>query len=355
MKLLCFLVVLCLFSVFHGPAENIFFRSNELGMTIEKIDKYRRNDFTYVVEVQERDNEFVKILYEKGEETRRWKIIGKEGGTREYTYTGEIIESVVDYYPDGRVDKIKYYEETALTEHHIYEYTGNELMYIRVENGEGEELYRNVYKRDGAGRLIKVVREFPEQNDFVSLYTFGSGGVAREWHGTASEGNMFRFRDAERPLSKETWEGAELTREEEFQYSEESLTMTFYKNYKTGIVERTWYDDEGKKQRAIKKKGSVFVEENLFEYNEKGELAVRYRRTPETREKWEFFYNENSERSAELYYKKNRLISKKEYISEDETYEYLYRNGQPFIRIHYQNEQKVDEELLIDTLKDTLY
>jgi hypothetical protein len=355
MKTICLLSVLFFFSVLPGPAENLFFRSNELGMTIEKIDKYRRNDFSYVVEIQEQAEVTVKILYKDGEETKRWRLIRKDDGRREYTYTGEELESVVDYYPDGRVDEIEYYEKDALIEHHIYKYTGGEIRYVLVENGEGEELYRNVYKRDDSGRLIKVVRQFPDKNDFVSLYTFGSSGVAAEWHGTADEGHMFRFRDAERPLSKEEWEGIELAQEEEFQYQEESLTMSVYKNYNTGVIERTWYNEEGRKQRVLKRKGSSFVEEQLFEYNERGEPAVRYKRTPEKREKWEFMYDENGEQIAELYYKKNRLISKKEFVSEDETYEYLYRNGEPFIKIHYKNDQKVGEELLIDTPQDTLY
>lgn len=355
MKPLLFLSIFFLCSAFPGPAENLFFRSNELGMTIEKIDKYRRNDFPYVVEIQEQAEVLVKILYKDGEDIKRWRIIRKDDGRREYTYTGEELESVVDYYPDGRVAEIAYYEKNGLVEHHIYKYLEGELRYVLVENEEGKELYRNVYKRDSSGRLIKVIREFTDKNDFVSLYTFGSSGVAGEWHGTADEGHMFRFRDAERPLSKEEWEGLELAQEEEFQYQEESLTMSVYKNYKTGVIERTWYNEEGRKKRVLKKEGSSFVEEQLFEYNEKGEPAVRYKRTPEKREKWEFMYDENGERIAELYYKKNRLISKKEFVSEDETYEYLYRNGEPFIKIHYKNEQKVGEELLIDTPQDTLY
>lgn len=355
MKTLCFLSLLFFFSVFPGTAENLFFRSNELGMTIEKIDKYRRNDFTYVVEIQEQAEVLVKILSKDGEETKRWRIIEKDDGRREYTYTGEELESVVDYYFDGRVAEIEYYEKNTLVEHHTYNYSEGELRYVLVENVEGEELYRNVYKRDDSGRLIKVIREFPDKNDFVSLYTFGSSGVAAEWHGTAEEGHMFRFRDAERPLSKEEWEGVELAQAEEFQYQDESLTMSVYKNYKTGVIERTWYNKEGRKKRVLKKKGSSFVEEQLFEYNERGEPAARYKRTPEKREKWEFMYDEKGERIAELYYKKNRLISRKEFVSEDETYEYLYRNGEPFIKIHYKNDQKVGEELLIDTPQDTLY
>jgi hypothetical protein len=355
MKIIYLLFIIFIFNSFHAAGDELFFRSNELGMPLEKIMEFQRNDFPHILEIRESDNGLIKILYEEEEEIKRWKIVERESGKRVYEYVQGEIETIVDYYPAGKIDVIEYYEEDAVTERHEYRYENEDLRYIRVVNADGEELYRNLYKRDDSGRLIKVVREYPDKNSFLSVYTFGSNGVAREWHGTAEAGVMVRFRDAIRTLSKEEWKGLQLTEAEEFAYEEESLKMSVYKNYDTGVIESSWYNEEGNKIRALKKKDSIFLEENLFEYNEKEELILQYKRTPDKKEKWEFFYDERGERSVELYYKKDRLVSKKEYISEDETYEYLYREGNPFIKIHYKNERKVGEELLIDAPLDAHY
>ena len=344
--------VYLLLTVFPLMSEEVF-RSNSIGMTLEKISPYREDNFEYVLRVNnDLPDTLVKILLKNGKEYKRWIEEDMPEGRKVTLLEEERKTEETFFSEDNRIQRIvRYNGEEEIAEELIHYYADGELDYVVAGDGEGNELYRILYIQGKYGRLRKMEKIYPEKVS-ESRYTFGRDSVSAEWHGRDTGGDLFRFEKDQQLSALETWEGLQKNSKTEYEYKQGTVEQSTSVDYLSNIVTKTWYNDKGLQQRVLSEREGVLKEETEYEYNESGDVKEKRVWTPGTREKWEYTYTTLGEPGEEFYYKNGVLVSKTEYIDDSTYYEYLYRRGEPFIKLTYIDDVEVDEALMIGTAGD---
>ncbi len=344
-KAAAFILILVLPAVLN--AQELNFRSNELGMPLEKLKPFQIDDFEYVLKVIDDGDIVVKVLLRDNKEHKRWRAVRDGNREQEFYYEEERLISVTRYESRGRISAIEYYADENLSEVHVYSYREEILDAIIVNDQEGTEIYRNVYLRDSRGRLRRVERVYPEKQTRVSAYTFGRTNIAQEWHGKGEEGDLFRYNRRQEPLSKEIWADSSVTAQEEFFYEDDSLEKSLHYDYATKMRTTAWYDEESRPVRILKEKEGALISIVTYHYNEEGKVVTEVKRTPQLKESWEYEYDGEGDIVREEYYRKGVLVSSIEHAGDDEYFKTYYREMTPIIREHYVEEEKVGEKNLV--------
>ncbi|MEW5817835.1 MAG: hypothetical protein AB1798_20885, partial [Spirochaetota bacterium] len=111
MKKYVLVSVISLLSVFPMRGKD-YFRSDEIGLPLEKISQYRLNDFPYVL-VLERgaDDREIRRLLHKGDEYKRWETVYAGGEKiKELYFERETLTSETVYGRNGSVVEEKQYK-----------------------------------------------------------------------------------------------------------------------------------------------------------------------------------------------------------------------------------------------------
>jgi len=340
------LVILFNLSLFVCSQE-IYYRSNELGMTLETIEEYRIDEFPYVLLVIKEGERETRVLTKDGVEYKRWELETDRGRPLRKRVVESDEDTVTLYNYAGRVEEERTYREGNLIEKKEFSYSGNLLSEARVYDGEGHILYRDIYYRDRDGRLMRIVRKGVEQERQVSAYSFWEGNILEEWHGSNNSGLLFRFNERGDVIAKERWVEGELQEREEFFLRDDKPIRTVKDNYKTGRKTVTTFTPDGDMTGLITTEKGRLIEEVEFIYRD-GLLKEKRRRVPGMRETWRYEYDQDDELAIEEYWADNTLRKVIVYTGENSYYEELYRGGSAFLRIYYKDEQKVKEEFLLE-------
>ncbi len=345
------LFVLVLFFL-GGPlyGEETVFRSNEIGMTIEKISDFRRDEFEFVLVVEdngeEDGEEEVRTLYRDGEEFKRWvtsSLPEQRQVVRRYE-EGVLTHETV--YRLGKTVEERFYAEESITEIHYYSYDENGLRSIEVTDGQQETLYTLYYVRTGSGRLKQVEKRTPEGTSIVSRYNYSKGSLIGEWHGKEAAGEYFRFSDDGYIISSEEWEGVDLVRVKQYMEDVAGSRKSVEKNYKTGVTTHVSYDEEDRVLYEKAVKDEKLIEEINYMY-EAGNQVLKRVRTPGLWEVWTYRYDQSDELEEERYLRNGELVKVTVITGEDRYYEDIYRRGEPFLRVYYEDDVKTGEEFLL--------
>lgn len=326
----------------------LLFRSNSIGMPLEKISSYRQDNFEYVLRIDDEvPDTRVKILMKEGKEYRKWVEQTTDGGRSVTIFEEEKKTEETVFSDGGRIERIINFSGTEeIEEELVYHYSNGELTYIRALDAAGEELYRIEYSMGKYGRLRKMQRTYPEQTS-ESFYTFGTDSVSAEWHGRGDRGDLFRFEKEQQLSALENWKDLEKTAERNYSYDSGTVEYSVAVDYSANIVTKTWYNRKGLEERSLRESGGMLIAEKVYKYNEENDVLEKRVWTPGTRERWEYTYSAPKEQDEEMYYKNGILVSKTEYVDDSTYYEYLYRQGKPFLKITYVDDKEVEKELMI--------
>ncbi len=341
-----FLLLVWAVSIVPLFSETELYRSNEIGMTLEQISQYRRDEFEYVLSIEALEEKKTLTLFKNGEEYKKW-VKARQGGNQSivtYFEKKDLISETV--YSENRVGEERFYSEEQLTELHKYHYRGGALSHIVVSNSEGEILYELHYLHTSSGRLKQVKKVIPEMDtEHVSNYLFSGGNLIEEWHGDEKAGDFFRFTDEGTLLSHEQWSGTALTAiEEQKRGGGTAGTVTVSENIDKGIVRYTYRNEEGRVIREKAEKNERLLEEIQFTY-EGENLGYKRRHTPGLLEEWEYVYDGGE--LNEVKYSKNGDVKVITVYTSNETYhEDIYRKGKPFLRVFFEDNVKVKEEFI---------
>lgn len=345
------LFVLVLFFL-GGPlfGEETVFRSNEIGMTIEKISDFRRDEFEFVLVVEdngeEDGEEQVRTLYRNGEEFKRWVTSSLPKQRRVVRRYEEGVLTRETVYRLGRTLEERFYTEERIAEIHSYNYDENGLRSIEVVDGEEETLYTLYYVRTGSGRLKQVEKRTPEGTSIVSRYNYSKGSLIGEWHGKEEVGEYFRFSDDGYIISSEEWEGVDLVWVKQYREDVAGSRKSIAKNYKTGVTTYVSYDEQDRVIYEKAVKDEKLIEEINYMY-EDGNQVLKRVRTPGLWEVWTYRYDESDELEEERYLRNGELVKVTVVTGEDRYYEDIYRRGEPFLRVYYEDDVKTSEEFLL--------
>lgn len=193
-------------------SDSQIFRSNLMGMTLEKIEPFRKDEYPYVLAVNRRGEREIRRLYQEGSLHTEWireysadRLIweqerrGKEITERRFQRGLLMEESFL--LPGEEVERWEY----------RYGQDGG-LREIVVTRGEGL-LYRDIYSTDRQGRLLGVRREEASGGVNWNLYGYPSGELYQEWHQSGSLAELFRFRKDELEV-REVWRQGVLAERE---------------------------------------------------------------------------------------------------------------------------------------------
>jgi len=345
MKKVFYFLLFLIIPVFLS-GEPLYFRSNSMGMTLEKISSYRLDEFEYVLTVEKEPDITFRVLRKEGEEIKKWEIIKNDSGTEEIVYEKGIISSKSYYSKDKILTQEDIYSEGILSEVRVYQDSSSGKGKILVYDGEGNLTgSRNIEKTED-GRIRRVFFEEAEQDNSFSLYGYRKGVIAHEWHNSGNTGRLFMYDIKGELVTEEEWKDNALAREMNYIYGEEGIINSEeYDSEMEVRIFRTYDDDENiiREQRIKEQK---LVEEFFFTY-EDGLITSKVRKSPGLKEKWTYAYDDAEELSVEVYFKNDRITKRTVITDEDAYYEEIYNSDAvPFLRVYYEFEQKVKEELI---------
>lgn len=316
-----------------------YFESNALGLPIREIREFRIDEFEYVVKLEERENGIMKTLLKDEQEYKRW----------EQTYAGGVLVSE-DIYVDGTLSESRAYdngklleevtyEDGVVSERRIYDYSSGFLNEVRAMDGKGNLLYTDIYERSAAGRLRRINRVASEERD-QSSFVYSSGELVQEWHGSEGEGVLFRYHDGEK-LAEETWEGLKLLLAEEVRMLDGKKEVVV-SDAEQGTKTTQYYDEEDRLKIERTETETDLIEHVRFEYEEE-KIKKRTSITRSEKKDWSYEYDDEGNVVRETLIRNTWIEKVIVHTGEDEYYEEIYRDGEPALRVYFEDGAKVDE------------
>ncbi len=325
-----------------------YYISNELGMALEEIGWYRREEFPYILVVRKEASRETRTLLYEGQELRRWEYEADE----QRIYRGSELEQRLRYDSQNRLMEDQSYIGGLLSRRTVYFYNRDVLERTETFDPDGLLLYRDFYKLSPDGQLRRVTRDDPQQQQAQRL-ALGDGarGAGEERYGDSREQRINRYDRQGRLVEREHWYGGQLMEREHFEYrgGEDILESSRLEEFSLERTTRRSYDDEGRVVRIEVTDGDGRIERTVHVRDGQGRIVETTRRGPRGIENWLFEYGPGEDPVREEYRVRGSLERITLYSAEGEErfrVEELYREGRLFMRVHYRSGQKVKEEVL---------
>jgi hypothetical protein len=330
----------------QGTGTIRYYISNDLGMALEEIGWYRREEFPHILVVRTEGTREIRSLLYEGEELQRWERDPAE----ERVYRGSELQQRRKYDKEGRVIEEQLYSGGSLSQRTLYYYNRDLLERTETFDADGLLLYRDYYRLSPDGRLRRVTREQEDrQEDQRLALGDGARGVEEERYGNNKEQRINRYDQEGRFVEREYWYEGQLLERERVQYRGEG-ELRLSSRLEEFSPERTTsssYDEEGRLVLIEVSEGGEEIERTVHQRDERGRIVETTKRGPRGIENWRFEYGSEEEPVREEYRLRGALERITLYSTEEQLrVEELYREGRLFMRVHYRSEQKVMEEFI---------
>ena len=323
-----------------------YYVSNDLGMALEQIGWYRREEFPYILRVETVGPRETRTLLHQGEELQRWEY---EAGEQR-VYKNSLLEQRLRYDESDRLIEEQLYSEGKLSQRTVYHYNGDVLGRTETFGADGVLLYRDFYRLSPDGELRRVTREDSPADQRFALKE-GTRGVTEERYGNSRERRINRYDSQGRLVEREFWHEGQLMERERIQYrgeEEQRLSSTF-EQLSLERLTLSSYDEQGRVVRVeVSEKGEP-IERTVHRRDEEGRIVETTTRGSRGIENWRYEYDPEGRLAREEYRLRGSLEKITLHSREGEErlrVEELYREGRLFMRVHYRSEQKVREEFL---------
>lgn len=358
MKVIIFLYILLTAML---PAEERFFSSNQIGMALQEIAWYQRDEYLYILEVKKEEvNEGfkeIRRLLQSDEEVKRWEhLLDVRGRVREErSYKKGRLSSFRLMDGLGKVILEESYDNEKVKSRVIFHYSHAGLSRVEYFNEEGNLLYEDRYRLGVLGELLEVKRVQPEIPDLLFSMTLihSQGAVCEERRKSGKTSYVSRYNSEGKLFSYEVWKEGELEKSLHYEheyYSEE----TDYLNNRKYLRH---YDDRGRLiLEEAELSGEIIERVELF-WDEKDRMLRKIRRGNIGIEEWSYRYNSSGKLQSEDYRIRGSLVRSVEYPDEKRRLEKLFRDSELFIKIYYTSGIKVKEQVLREgsVIRERLY
>jgi antitoxin component YwqK of YwqJK toxin-antitoxin module len=347
------LIIICLLvSLVLYAEEKEFYRSNALGMTLEKIPEYRRDEFSFVLSVEDGESGELRRLFRDGRQIKEY--------IRSYSPSGLLLEEQTS--EDGILRKIRRFSERGIREELRYE-NGELKERIEYIYEDGVLQNRKTYDETGAlsahfeyhyladGRLEYVRQLMLEEKAKEIRFHYDGEGIYAQWEGGSGEGELVRYNDAGRILSREGYRGDELIYRERYEYagsdaiSSKIRKIIFEDFQKQDKIIRVYNDNEQLAEERLYHRGEL-VSETTSTYEE-GRLRSRMRRSGALLEEWIFDFSADR-MVSERYLRNGEIEYTIAYGGSGIRIKEVYNEGEAVVRIHFEGGEKIKEEILED-------
>lgn len=323
-------------------AEELY-RSDVLGLKMEAISPAQASSTEWLLRVQREGTSEIRTLTRSGKETKRWVDEFEHGQlVKETAYDAGVISSVT-VYRNGRPQEEEDYLDGKLETKRIYSYEQGLLATIEVQGPDGSLRYRTTIYRGPEGRLRRAVRAYPDGRDVESAYVYAGGSLLAEWHGTDREGELMRYNGSDL-AAQEDWKGSAIVNQTDFSPDGKGQSAV-ETNFATGTVSRRSYDAKGRELSEEVVRKDVTVSRSEFRY-EGDRLIDKLVLTPGVREESRYTYGRDGKLAKVVVTRNLKVVKVTIYTGENSSYEELYANGKPFLRVYYKDGNKVREEVV---------
>jgi|GEM_PF-5562941 len=338
------------------------YRSNPLGMELERISHPERGKYHYVLEVSRSGSTESRTLYSGSEAAwqleRTFDAAGRtvreerfESGNpvwaRRFDASGRIMEEK-QYGGDGTLDEVI-----------SYAYQDNLLVSRRSEGRSGTLRYTDTLSYFGAGKLRDVKRTFPDGRTRTAHYAMADGRLLEERFSTESGGSLLRYNEGGRLAYREVWEGKDVTEITRYRYSHSGSSDAADANPVWLSEERTIhkpegsltvvnYDRQGRRTRVDEEDASGNrVSLTRYEYGDYGPVSVT-RDADGGNITTTYRYNEDGSLFEKRVARDGALAEVVVHTGRDRHYEERYKDGALYVRTFYQGEERTREEYVMN-------
>lgn len=327
------------------------YRSNAVGIRGARLAA-NETDAEYVLDVSTSGNTETRDLIHNGELIRRTEIV-RDGtsSTERVTENEQLVRETVRR-ADGQVIREDLYSAGDLIESSSYEYEDDRLASRTVTDAGGGVQFteRYSYWRDRTLRSIVKTDESKTRTE----YRYRDGRLEEEWVSSPGRSERFEFDPAGRLVIRELFIEDDLAEQEVRVYwAEGSAALLKQVVISAGDdVTRRSYDDRGRlvHERVERLDATIRELDRVFD----GDLLVSEAETDgDGSRSWTYEYDEESVRSTTTYREAGQVIEVT-YFALDETdspankMTELYNRGVPVLRIYYEDETRLREDVIRD-------
>jgi hypothetical protein len=344
------------------PAEDRFFRSNQIGMALQEIAWYQRDEHLYILEVKKEEvNEGfkeIRRLVHSGEEVKRWELLlDVQGRVREErSYEKEYLSDFRLMDDLGRVILEENYDHDKVKSRMLFYYSGAGLSRVEYFNEEGNLLYEDRYRLGGFGELLEIKRVEPEIPAVLFSLTLvqTQGVIYEERLKDRERSHISRYNSHGVLFCYEVWKDGKLEKSlyviEDEHYSEE----TDYLNNRKYLRH---YDDRDRLVLEEAEYSGEIVERVELFWDEKDRMLRKIRRGNMGIEEWDYRYDSSGKLQSEDYWIRGTLVRRVEYLDEERRLEELFRDDELFMKIYYTSGIKEKEQVLREgkVIRERLY
>jgi antitoxin component YwqK of YwqJK toxin-antitoxin module len=332
-------------------SQEQFYRSNEVGMLLARINPALRDDSRWVIRVTRSGPDEDRRLFDNGKEVRRWQTswtAGHEQRVERESSGGKLTARRV-FDASGTLLQEEEYSAGVLTRKTLYSYAGGRLTSRKELDPDGKELARESYLYADNGGLREVRRTPATGPADVSSFVSGRSGLAEQR--SAMDGTVLieRYDADNRVIQRERRRPDGTKSVEDLVYDESSGKLASSRE-RTGdgsVVDRR-YDAEGLLAQETTSLKDKVTEVSSFVRDSKGRVTARTRRSGQGIEAWHDTFGESGEVAREEYFQRGELVRVTVYGEAKKRTEELYRNGGLFLKVFFDGDTRVREEVYVD-------
>jgi hypothetical protein len=344
-----FVLLLFLACVPRGSSDELLYRSNDVGMTLQRVAPYLRDSSRWILAVQRTGQNEVRRLFDNGKEARRWVVTWTEKGTRreEREYSRGVLSARRVFDVSGDLLQEEAYDAGTLTQKSLFTYTGNRLTRMRNLAPDGNVITSEQYVYATNGTLREVRRTGANGEARFSSYVAGPTGVSEERNSVGDVLSVQRYDTRGRLVSREQRKGDEVIVKEDFVFRPDSQFLRSSletRPLQKRAIERA-YDEAGNLVSETTTEKGAAVEETSFARDEKGRVTSRSRRSPTGLESWKYLLDDGGKVRREAYSRLGSLVKVTVYGEGKQRTEELYKDEELVLKAYFDGDTRLREEV----------
>ena len=309
-----------------------------------------------------RDRE-VRRLFSKDEkdEVKSWERppgTGRKPETGAGNTAGGSFSRKRTYLPNGLLKTESLYKQGKEDLRIGFEYAAGKPARLSYERPEGTGgSYKDEYQFLPSGGFRGLTRTYEDGKVYRSVFSLQDGMPLEEWHSFGDLAILFSYDGRGNLLRQEERREETLTELAEYHYDDKAPSRLRERKTRDYVLDRetlVLYDEEGHpKTETLSEKG-IRLSVVRFSY-ENDRLVKKEKRGKDSRELWDYAYDEKGEMTDEAYSvngtlkRKTKYPKKGEGVSEDySSVEEFFKDDKVFLRLYYKDGQEVKSEVLRD-------
>ncbi len=337
-----FLFFIFIFLSIFSFSDIYYYKSNKVGVPIYEISFTRFSDFEYVISYEVKDNSTVKTLFKNGKEVNRVeRVYESPSSFVETEYISGIIQAA-STYSNNLLTREDIFFEGVLAEYREYRYRNDNLEKKLTKSPEGELLYTTNYLRGKNGRLVRVTNVYPDGKNTYSLYKFLNSELKTQIHEYDRYSFQYSYYLGKLKSFEERQDGELVFRREKLKDEIADVEEVDFLNDRTL---KKIYDKENKliKEITTFENGKIEVD---YKYSDNNIIEKSIRSS--ARKELYLYEYDGDVLSKSSEYINDILIKTISYDSNDNYVETIYRGNKPFIKVYFEDNIEVKNELVFN-------